>query len=68
MIRFLSLVAAAWFGMPVTPVAQTAPAGAGPAPAALIEELVLANRILDNRGSTPTDTSASAIRQTRTAT
>src|SRR5262245_5093966 len=30
--------------------AQTAPASAGPAPAAAIEELVLANRILNDRG------------------
>jgi Class II Aldolase and Adducin N-terminal domain len=50
MIRFLPLVAAAWFAMPATTVAQTPPAGAGPVPASLIEELVVANRILDNRG------------------
>src|SRR5215475_11257696 len=30
--------------------AQTAPTSAGPAPAATIEELVLANRILNDRG------------------
>jgi HCOMODA/2-hydroxy-3-carboxy-muconic semialdehyde decarboxylase len=41
-------VAAAWLALPA--VAQTAPASAGPVPASLIEELVLANRILDNRG------------------
>ena len=44
-------------------VAETAATTAGPAPAAAIEELVLANRILNDRGVwTPMATSVSAIR------
>lgn len=50
MMRLLSLVTAAWLAMLAPAAAQPAPESAGAAPAATIEELVLANRILDNRG------------------
>src|SRR5438093_12484290 len=49
MIRF-ACAAAALLSVIIPAAAQTAPASAGPAPAAAIEELVLANRILNDRG------------------
>ena len=49
MIRHLAIAAAIVAGlMPAS--AQEAPSSAGPAPAALIEDLVVANRILSDRG------------------
>src|SRR5207253_2745060 len=50
MIRFTGAAIAALLSALVPAAAQTAPASAGPAPAAAIEELVLANRILNDRG------------------
>jgi HCOMODA/2-hydroxy-3-carboxy-muconic semialdehyde decarboxylase len=50
MIRFTSAAFAALLLWLPSAAAQTAPATAGPAPAAAIEELVLANRILNDRG------------------
>jgi hypothetical protein len=49
MIR-LTCTAVALLGALASAAAQTAPTSAGPAPAAAIEELVLANRILNDRG------------------
>ena len=49
MIRFLAIAAAVLVGL-MPAAAQDAPASAGPAPAALIEDLVIANRILSDRG------------------
>src|SRR4051812_45627448 len=50
MIRLISAAAAAALLWSASAAAQTAPATAGPVPAAVIEELVLANRILNDRG------------------
>ena len=51
MIRLTcAATAAALLWWSASAVAQTAPASAGPVPAAVIEELVLANRILNDRG------------------
>ena len=49
MIRILAIAAAVLAGL-MPAAAQDAPASAGPAPAALIEDLVIANRILSDRG------------------
>src|SRR3954465_8139990 len=49
MIRLTSAVAALLWWLP-SAAAQTPPASAGPVPEAVIEELVLANRILNDRG------------------
>jgi HCOMODA/2-hydroxy-3-carboxy-muconic semialdehyde decarboxylase len=49
MIRILAIAAAVVAGL-IPAAAQEAPASAGPAPAALIEDLVVANRILSDRG------------------
>ena len=50
MIRLTSAAAAALLWWLASAAAQTAPATAGPVPSAVIEELVLANRILNDRG------------------
>src|SRR5262245_62643002 len=50
MIRLTYAVAAALLWWLPSAAAQTAPTSAGPVPAAAIEELVLANRILNDRG------------------
>ena len=50
MIRLTYAAAAALLWWLPSAAAQTVPATAGPVPAALIEELVLANRILNDRG------------------
>jgi ribulose-5-phosphate 4-epimerase/fuculose-1-phosphate aldolase len=50
MIRLTSAAAAALLCWLASAVAQTAPTTAGPVPSAVIEELVLANRILNDRG------------------
>jgi ribulose-5-phosphate 4-epimerase/fuculose-1-phosphate aldolase len=47
-LTYAALAALLWW-LP-SAAAQTAPTTAGPAPAAVIEELVLANRILNDRG------------------
>ena len=49
MIRPIGVIAAAWLSALVPAAAQTA-LGAGPAVAAAIEDLVVANRILAERG------------------
>jgi ribulose-5-phosphate 4-epimerase/fuculose-1-phosphate aldolase len=49
MIRIVAIAAAVLAGL-MPAAAQDAPASAGPAPAALIEDLVIANRILNDRG------------------
>ena len=49
MIRILAIAAAVLVGL-MPAAAQDAPPSAGPAPAALIEDLVVANRILSDRG------------------
>ncbi|HZE47452.1 MAG TPA: class II aldolase/adducin family protein [Xanthobacteraceae bacterium] len=50
MIRLTSVAAAALLWWLASAAAQTAPTTAGPVPSAVIEELVLANRILNDRG------------------
>ena len=50
MIRLTSAAAVALLWWLASAAAQTAPASAGPVPSAVIEELVLANRILNDRG------------------
>ena len=50
MIRLTSAAAAALLCWLASAAAQTAPTTAGPVPSAVIEELVLANRILNDRG------------------
>jgi ribulose-5-phosphate 4-epimerase/fuculose-1-phosphate aldolase len=50
MIRLTSAAAAALLWWLASAAAQTAPPTAGPVPASVIEELVLANRILNDRG------------------
>jgi ribulose-5-phosphate 4-epimerase/fuculose-1-phosphate aldolase len=49
MIRILAIAAAVIAGL-MPAAAQEAPSSAGPAPAALIEDLVIANHILSDRG------------------
>jgi HCOMODA/2-hydroxy-3-carboxy-muconic semialdehyde decarboxylase len=49
MIRILAIAAAVLIGL-MPAAAQESPPSAGPAPAALIEDLVIANRILSDRG------------------
>ena len=50
MIRFTYAALAGLLLWLPSAAAQTAPTTAGPVPAAVIEELVLANRILNDRG------------------
>ena len=50
MIRLTCAAAAALLSGLSSAAAQPAPTSAGPVPAAMIEELVLANRILNDRG------------------
>jgi hypothetical protein len=50
MIRLTYAAVAALLWWLPSAAAQTVPATAGPVPAAVIEELVLANRILNDRG------------------
>jgi len=49
MTRMMAIAAAVLVGL-MPAAAQEAPSSAGPAPAALIEDLVIANRILSDRG------------------